>query len=1839
MKKYLGLALAGALTVGFAATPAFAAPEPPNPDIATAPAAGSPEAPVEYLDKGTEIQKVMVLLKSQPDGAGDEAAGLMQVQQVVSRWDGQDGITIRRQFGKLVHGFSAAVPANKIREIEADPAVKSVTRMAMFYPSMNTANDLTQSTLARTKRGVDGQGLLVSIIDSGIDIAHQDFRLDDGVAKKMVPQAGWTDKIPYGWNFADNNSTVKDTGSQHGQHVAGIVAANAGKEASIASGRINGVAPNAQLLAMKVFPNDPFHGTGASEDDVIAAIEKSVELGADIINMSLGSPNGLNEGAVGEGRAIANAVKAGVQVIVASGNDGLNFSPQGIPTDLSGMLDNGSMGSPAASPSAFAVASINNSHAVASLAKATWQGGNFDFGYQLSTGNVDGAAHKLIDCGLGKPEDITAVAKGNWCLIKRGQIAFVDKFKNAISGGASGVIVYNSQGDSFVGMGGLEAITIPGASVFQSVGEKLKEQIAAGLEVKLTNDHGVFPNAEAAKASDFTSWGATPELEFKPQIAGIGGSVWSLANDNHYQNMSGTSMATPHIAGVFALGMQEYNKRFKEMSPADRGALLKVALSNTAQIIETNGVPLAPRQIGAGLAQTDNAIQTSVFATVNGQPNVPLRAFSGEKKFTVKLQNKGDKPRTFTAGGTCVLNEQYSPTIPVATVCSKETLTASTPSVTIPAGGETSVEFTVKSDAGSRHWIEGWTKFTSNDADQPSLSLPYMGFVGDWNAEPIVDHSQYDKDGKKISTKTDEILAAAGVKNTNFNYTSLYTKNGSKVLSREGLLGWISPNGDGINDEIFPALMLLRSARDSRFSILDKDGNMIANLGEGRDLQRSTLGKIIKERRTYDISAASWNGTIYDSNSDSFVKVPDSTYTYRIETRLSGDQPWQSVDLPFQTDTVVAEPIIKKTQNGTDWVYDLTFKDKSGVSFYDVKISDGQTGAPIEKKHNESYTGSSFTVSGDTVGRYIRIDFVDYAGNPGVIYDFVGSAIVGFDGTDSYAHPINAKSTNSAGKLLISDGKITLNIVASPDVKTAKVDGVPVAIADGKGSVAIPAAEGRKEVKLQGFDADGKEIASAVLPVVIDTTPPVVTVTKASLDTQGKLLLDANGEAVIEGTVKDERAKPVTDNPDDKLWLLDDKLDPVAINADGTFKVTVKPKATAEALSLLGLDGFNPKTYKFLNIGGAKIVLARPAETGELVISFDEKRLDGISDPNGKVVEPFGQGEYIIDRTYKGLEIVDNKAFLTLSGQWSSRPSEFRIQGKPVVIDEQRRFSVKIALDKAITSIPYSVKDAKGHVVEADWKFLYDSNLPGYELRTTPQISEDGAIYLKEAAGDVTLEGAVWDDAFGYKMAVNGNIVANYESIWDSGEKINKRAYKTTVKSGDKQTIRISLQDFVGNGIERSIPVVTDLADPVITADVSQVKIGQKILVKATDDHLATLTVKLDGNEVAAKQTKIVRARGAKVVLANASDPAKPVETLQPAAAATSTGSGVTAPETTVSETPAAATTNSVEVFAAPAESSEEVETVLVYEIDAVESGKHTLEAVATDRAGRVATFASPFMVQDDIVIEGPDVVVLNPDSGDLMKQLLEKYSVIVNGAANTSYKITADTKELKLDETVDLLLTAQDDKGNTVTRKVQVTLQRPEQTIKGSCGQMKARFSQGDSIEISCTKRADGTVLIKVKNKGPKVRGLLTLFGIKGPLRMFIDGKLVDVEIHASVRRAMAYSYMAAPVEELNTTAAAPQEEGITFESDSDAEYVAGDITAPGAGNTEVPGVPVAPGQPAPKDNALTPVTPATPGQPAKPSPLARTGADAATAGVLLFAVVSLAGGVVTLKKGRRRH
>ncbi|MDO4412458.1 S8 family serine peptidase [Cutibacterium sp.] len=1679
--------LAGVVALALAATPAaMAAPDPTPP----AP------SPASATRTQSEKVKVMVLLTGQPTGRGVERTNLAELNRTVNAIQSKIPIKVDRRFGMLLKGFSAWVEASDIPTLQAQPGVASVKPVRAYKPVDDEVNLATRATAARTT-GLDGRGTVVSIIDSGIDIKHQDMRLSaDGKAHaKLKAVAGFTDKVPYGYNFADDNTNVKDTSAeQHGMHVAGIVAANGGSDAdATTNGRVNGAAPEAQLLAMKVFSNNPTDSGSAYTDDIVAAIEESVRRGADIINMSLGSPDGLDSSEQGDTLAIANAQRAGVQVLVAAGNDGLSTSIDGDEYDALGRLDNGSLGSPATAPAAWSIASINNAHKVVAAAKATWENGSAVVGYDQQAGPVDTDVHKLVVAGIGKPEQVPAEVKGNWALIERGENTFAEKVQNAVDKGATGVIIFNNAdgGNDIPGMAGIEDAKVPVSGMSHDDGQKLVDIAKSGKEVsiQLTKSNQVIDNPDPLLASSFTSWGATPDLNFKPEIAGIGGAVYSTLNDNKYGVKSGTSMATPNLAGLTSLMLQSLRAKEPGLSPVDAAARIRTAFSNTAvRPTTSDGVPQAPRQIGAGLAQVDRAVATNVLATVNGSPNVALKEITSPRNVNVTLTNVSDKAQTFDAGQTCVINESHEPDQALTTCSTSEHAATATKTVTVPAHGTANVSWTVTPKPGEAHWLEGWLTLASTDPDQPDLAVPYLGFVGDWNAENIIDTPVYDK--------TPSLMSQAFGETTPHKTVLASTILGAMTIERGVGDNYFSPNGDDMFDTIFAQTLLLRSAQELKFSIVDAQGKTVRELGSDRDLQHILLNKLaaITTNAANSDTDRSWDGKVWDAKKAAFVTAPEGNYTFKVQARLSPNYDWQTVEMPFILD-VTAPKATTSVRNNAD-----------GSASVIVKVADAGSGAgPVTAVDSsgtmltadtKSVPGATvFTVPKPAAAKYVQVTAADGAFNTTTSVVMLDKAVLATPDSLLTGAVVNDETPDSSSLYQVADQPFlrkdkTLPVRGAVSAEVAKVtvNDVDATIdADHYFTAMVRWAEGHNTYEIVAYDAAGKVLDRSTTWIDVDLKGPQLTA-DANRNSQSLVTIKDDGTVDVSGTVSDDQAR-IGDKRRPLTVTIDGKDEKVQVNADGTFKTTVTPSASATQVAVTADDGVNVTTVT--------LPLDRPVtEDNALRVTFDNPAMAA---PD----LPFGQQNIFLDGNDPAIDTKADPRTYTISGTFNRAPKSFTIEGKEVQLDSKLHFSVKVPITQGVTKIGYTVTDTTkdAQTVEGAWRVFYDSRVPGIQL-DHPRIAQDGAIYITKPSQDVTFDGRVWDNAFGYNLAINGNVVSNFTNIWDPGANINKREFSEDVTASDGDRILLGLYDLMGNGLEQIIPVISDTEAPDV--EVSGVKAGEvvseptTITVKASDAHLRNMKVTLDGKQVAFKATKVVPAEGATVDFYGEEDGgAAPSTSPSTAASATSSASapGASSIEKVAARAAAAqqaADNEAAEDDAEPATTGEDY-TQLTVELPTKDlaAGAHQLAVTATDRADRRTDVAVPFTVDAVPRIEGPAALVVNPDE-NILDQIRAAYQVVDD--LDGDLVVNANVSGLVMDQAVPVVLSAVDSAGHAVTKTVRITMTRPERTLTGECGTMTGRFAKDDSISITCRSGDDGDVLVTMKNAGPTVTGTLTL-------------------------------------------------------------------------------------------------------------------------------------------------
>ena len=596
--------------------------------------------------------------------------------------------------------ISAQVPFGKLDAIRTIPGVKAVVEERQYQPAVVSGDSTADPTMATSGEmtgafaawaaGYTGAGSRIAVIDTGLDTDHQSFDnaafayalaqeaqragktdeeytaslnlLDKDQVQKALPklniydvlqQQGWNEsncyygeKVPFGFNYVDSSLDIthdNDSASEHGSHVAGIAAANAyipngdgTYTNALEAVNTQGAAPNAQLLIMKVFGRRG----GAYDSDYMAAIEDAIVLGADAINLSLGSSVAGNDRYYGEEvyQDIMDALtKSGAVVNMAAGNAGAwskAANEPGLP--YSDGMNFDIVGSPASYQNSLAVASVDNTGHTGAYMKV---GENLffyneagDYRNEPFTTIAGEYEYVLID-GVGTAAEWNAlgdVLQGRIAVCARGDIAFSDKAANAVRCGAAATLIYNNQ-PGVINMNLSDyRYTNPCASITQAEGRMLKDAAQAQTTDsgavyyvgKLTVSSGVATqpgNPDYYTISSFSSMGVPSSLTLKPEITAPGGNIYSVngavPGGKSYENMSGTSMATPQVSGMTALVAQYIRENnLTEKTGLTARQLAQSLLMSTAAPMEASaGQYWSILSQGAGLANAADAIASGSY--------------------------------------------------------------------------------------------------------------------------------------------------------------------------------------------------------------------------------------------------------------------------------------------------------------------------------------------------------------------------------------------------------------------------------------------------------------------------------------------------------------------------------------------------------------------------------------------------------------------------------------------------------------------------------------------------------------------------------------------------------------------------------------------------------------------------------------------------------------------------------------------------------------------------------------------------------------------------------------------------------------------------------------------------------------------------------------------------------------------------------------------------------------------------------------------------------------------------------------------------------------------------
>ena len=740
---------------------------------------------------------------------------------ILSRLD-EEGVeyTVGDDYNTLLSGFAISIKAGDFASTCSVLKTGENAIVGEEYEACKT--ELVENSVSiyedtgifdSSDSGYDGSGMVVAVLDTGLDSNHSAFSvenftskkfgltyedvkkvLNDTVASTLVEGLSVNDvyineKVPFGFDYADEDPDPYSTHNNHGTHVSGVIV---GKDDTI-----TGVAPNAQLVAMKIFSD--VVDTARSEW-ILSALEDCVVLGVDVINMSLGTACGFSRESDEE---ILNGVyekirQTGISVIVAASNS--YSSAYG--SDANGNLgltsnpDTGTVGSPGTYEGMMSVASISGTKTpymlyngeIIYFTESTDGGSEENNFFDTLLGDEDKIKIDYVTIpGVGRSADYTGLdVKGKIVLVRRGSNTFEEKAIIAQEQGAAGIIIYNNvSGDIKMNVGDAK---IAVCSISQDDGEVLAAKEKGTLEIARKQTSGPF-------ISDFSSWGPTPELGIKPEITAHGGNILSAVTGGSYDRLSGTSMACPNLAGVVVLLRQYVTENFPEIADDEVKvtAMVYQLLMSTADIaLNTNGSPYAVRKQGAGLANLANALATTAYiTTMDKEGNVMDKTKlelgddpdkTGEYEMTFTINNFGKTNLSYelgayiftegvsetktNAGETTVTEEAYILEGAKFKVVNVENGKLSGNKVTVKRGEAATVTVKITlSDADKKYldesfengmYVEGFITLEAKSGTKVDMNVPYLAFYGDWTKAPLFDLNYYETNPDELDEGIDE---------------------------------------------------------------------------------------------------------------------------------------------------------------------------------------------------------------------------------------------------------------------------------------------------------------------------------------------------------------------------------------------------------------------------------------------------------------------------------------------------------------------------------------------------------------------------------------------------------------------------------------------------------------------------------------------------------------------------------------------------------------------------------------------------------------------------------------------------------------------------------------------------------------------------------------------------------------------------------------------------------------------------------------------------------------------------------------------------------------------------
>ncbi|WP_411369027.1 S8 family serine peptidase [Pseudidiomarina salilacus] len=670
-------------------------------------------------------------------------------------------LSVKHHMTLTFNGMVVEVPGeveNQDELLAALSQVEGVKRVypdEVYYASTPTSMDLINAPAVWSQLGGQeqaGRNIRVAIIDGGIDFDHPAFAdnghpsvdrptkpdycdtVDPNFCNDKLIVARWYEPSASFDLHPDETLDPRDHNG-HGTHVAGTAAGNpVTGNLSGAAVNVVGVAPGAHVMVYKALFSRPDGQGSGSSSQLIPALEDAVADGADVINNSWGGgPGGLPTQSP-YATAFANARAAGVLTVTAAGNDGPGDRTVGCP----GCIEDG-----------LTVASSQHGRAVsASTAQVTGAGtvsytpgnGNFAITSPIS-GNL-----ALAD-NAGDVEACSAFPAGSFSnqivLVSRGTCNFSEKAANVQAAGARAMIVYNNEAGTIIM--NMDGATLPSVMIPQSAGQAATTAWTSSSTATINSVELTVDTDAEDSMSGFSSRGPNGDSTFlKPDIVAPGSDIFAAFPDNALGSLSGTSMASPHVAGAAALLLDQRGN-------LDADQLKSILMTSTdSGVRDTDQVtPASPFDRGAGRLNVETAADTFV---VVDKPSFASNACAIGCSFSRVVTNTGNSSVSFTV--------DYNFDDP------NMRAEADTTTFTLAPGASRTIEFDFDTRFVTTGWNFGEVLLTTSASSHPNMRMPVALLVENSDDDSLLNVVQLENTpiqaGEEFTVQTQVRFGANG---------------------------------------------------------------------------------------------------------------------------------------------------------------------------------------------------------------------------------------------------------------------------------------------------------------------------------------------------------------------------------------------------------------------------------------------------------------------------------------------------------------------------------------------------------------------------------------------------------------------------------------------------------------------------------------------------------------------------------------------------------------------------------------------------------------------------------------------------------------------------------------------------------------------------------------------------------------------------------------------------------------------------------------------------------------------------------------------------------------------